>query len=695
MSSAAEIAVRERGSATDDVARLAIRRPLAADEIAWLLLVPAAACVVVAIRLLARPLGRLLVSRAHYHFFPIVAPIEPIPIHQAGYLIAVALMIGLAGVALVVARRPPRMSAPLVVRLVLATQAAGVALVAWCWIAQRHLHIVRFPTRVYFTAPTVAVAAVLAVATSVAATRPAARGLLARTRGARLARRGCLAVAVLLTVVWLLPSLFTDGDIGLALIGVTHHIRYTFDESMAVLDGRSPLVDFAGYTSLWPYVVALPLAALGASVGAFTGLMTSLTALALLAVYGVLRRVTRHPLAALLLYAPFLATSLFIVTGSVERYTFGNYYAEFPLRYAGPYFLAWLTARRIEGERPRRLDVLFAIAGLVLINNVEFGLPALLATVLALLAAQRPARLRETWPLLRSLGVGVAIAFALVCALTLARAGTLPRFGVFLQYASVFGFAGFGRVPVPTLGLHLVIALTLVGALLTAAVRVARNASDRLLTAMLAWIGIFGLGAAQYFANRPGPDVLIAFFSIWALALALLVVVAARALAGTRDRRLLLIPALAVLFGFGLACASLAQVPLPWQQVQRLERVTSAPAMKLLPVRDFVAARTHRGERIALFLALGHRVAREAGVVDVEVSAGLDLMPTAEQVNSSLHALRREGGRKVFIGEFVWPEMPGALAAAGYQELVVDRRSGFSEWLAPRHPADIAPVASE
>ena len=57
---------------------------------------------------------------------------------------------------------------------------------------------------------------------------------------------------------------------------------------------------------------------------------------------------------ALLLYLPFLATSLFSVFGERPNHsTVATYYAIFPLRYAGPFFVALLTARLIErGVRP-------------------------------------------------------------------------------------------------------------------------------------------------------------------------------------------------------------------------------------------------------------------------------------------------------------------------------------------------------
>ena len=84
---------------------------------------------------------------------------------------------------------------------------------------------------------------------------------------------------------------------------------------------------------------------------------------------------SRNGVTALLLYLPVLATSLFIVGGTrTSRYTFGDYFGVFPLRYAGPFLLAWLLVRQLDGARPRRPWPLFLVAGLCALNNAEFGL---------------------------------------------------------------------------------------------------------------------------------------------------------------------------------------------------------------------------------------------------------------------------------------------------------------------------------
>ena len=112
---------------------------------------------------------------------------------------------------------------------------------------------------------------------------------------------------------------------------------------MAVVNGRSPLGDFATqYASLWPYATAAAMRVLGTSVLGFTLAMALLRA-SMLALFDVLRRLTRSSASALLLFLPLLATSAIRLPGSADvRFSLVTYYGTMPLRYAGPFLLAWL-----------------------------------------------------------------------------------------------------------------------------------------------------------------------------------------------------------------------------------------------------------------------------------------------------------------------------------------------------------------
>jgi hypothetical protein len=436
----------------------------------------------------------------------------------------------------------------------------------------------------------------------------------------------------------MLHAVNSDASIANAPEDVRYHLGFTLDETVAVLDGRTPLVNFtAQYGSLWPFATALPMLAFGKTVLTFTVVLSALSGLALLAIYGVLRRATRSAPLALMLYLPFLATSLFMIGGTLaNRSSVGTYFANFPLRYAMPFFLAWLTARRLErGGGQRGTWLLFTVAGLALLNNGDFGVAALGATLAALLWTSERLDRATLLRLAAGVAAGLATALALVSLLTLVRAGSLPQLSRLVDYARTYAVGGFALMPIPgVLGLHLLIYLTYVAAIVVATVRALRGAANRVLTGMLAWAGVFGLGAGTYWVGRSHPVALKYQFSAWTLALALLTIVAVRELAAPRLRRTA-VGALVVLFGFGVAACSLAQTPTPWSQVERLQ-AAFAPSEEgiepdpLVPpddasTRTFVTSLADGRDRfvvkpgapVAILLTTGHRVADAYGVSNV------------------------------------------------------------------------------
>jgi hypothetical protein len=652
---------------------------------AWLCAIPCAAIAVLAIIVLGPPLGRLITPAPSAYAFLPGAFVHPEPTEHARYLIAICAPL-LGALAIVAApRRLARVPAHLAAAVALATQAALVATIVGSIVTQYGLrfgfsytyqHGPSIRMR-YFTPATLAVGGLLAAATAVVLRctplrRRGAPAVLAESRARRLL---AAAAAVAATAIWMLPALHTDASLANAVENVRYHLSFTLDETFAVLNGRTPLVDFsAQYGSLWPFAVALPMLAFGKTVLVFTLALCTITALTLLTSYGVLRRVTRSATAALLLYLPVLATSLFQTEGTLgNRASVGTYTGIFPLRYGLPFLVAWLTAREIERgerERPRPLGawLLFTVAGLAILNNGDFGFAALGAAIAALLWAAPAPRARAA--LLRlgaALAAGLATALALVALLTLARTGSPPHLWRLVDYAGVYAVGGWTQMPIPSvLGMHLLVYLTYVAAILAATVRALRGARNRVLTGMLAWAGVFGLGAGMYYVGRSHPTALKYEFPAWALALSLLTVVAVQDLAAPRLRRTAL-GALVALFGFGLAAGSLAQTPTPWGQLQRLQATAPHSAEEpdrdpLVPPRDartrrFVASLAdgpgrfvvQRGAPVAILLTTGHRVADAYGVVNVSPYTGIESLPTAQRVNAVLDALRDAGGNTAIV----------------------------------------------
>jgi hypothetical protein len=630
--------------------------------------VPAAALTIVAILLIGAPLGRVLFPVKTLDFWPsALAAVDPKPTEQARYLIALggAILVPLAIIAN--ARWPlPRSRlgrpAALLVQLVFVLILAVGTL---CHEGSLNLDLE------YFTLPTILVALLIgAVCTLVISWRPAfsrARKLL--LLDSRAVRWGAAAIALLATVAWVLPAIQLDGTVANAHPATTTDLVYTFDEGLSVLNGHTPLVNYvAQYGSLWPYVVAFPLHLTNGSLGGFTTSMAAITTVAMLAIYGVLRRVTRSAIGALALFLPFLATSFFLILGTpLVRYSFADYFGVFPLRYAGPYLVAFLIARHLSGAQPRRATWIFLAAGLALLNNGDFGVPALGATIIALVAGSSEPRTRR-WSLrlaIETLG-GLIAAYALLSIVTLARTGSLPNIGLLFRYAHLFALAGYNMLPTPWFGFWVVIYLTFAAALAVATTMAVRRSPDRVTLGMLAWIGIFGLGIGSYYGGRSNPQVLIAMFSAWSLCLSLLVVVTVRSIA---QRPHTLGPAQIALFvGLGLTVCSLAQFPAPWRSIERLR--SPAPIEALQPTADvaFVAAHSRPGETVALLATLGQRISREADVDDVLPYTGILSMPTREQLTETLENLREDHGTTLYVREGeAWPELIPAIERRGFR----------------------------
>ncbi|MFL5817124.1 MAG: hypothetical protein ACJ76L_05930 [Conexibacter sp.] len=525
----------------------------------------------------------------------------------------------------------------------------------------------------YFTPATLVVALLMASMLAGALTAHRMRRRAEALLRPESRRRRLLAGGVALgaTAIWMLHAVHTDSEIANALQSLWYHLQFPLDETFAVLNGRTPLVDFsAQYGSLWPFVTAVPMLVFGKTVLVFTVVLCLITTAALLAIYGVFRRVTDSATAALVLYLPFLATSMFRLDGPLQdRLSPGSYYAAFPLRYAAPFFLAWLTARHIDRGRDRAVGawLMFVVAGLAVLNNSDFGVPALAATLAALLWSAP----RLTWASIGRfaaiVAAGVATAVALVATLTLVRAGALPQFGRLVDYARLYTVGGLALMPIPgVLGMHLLIFLTHTAAIAVATTRRLRGAPNRVLTGMLVWAGVFGLGAGSYYVGRSHPVGLGFQFSAWGLSLALLTVVAARELAGRRLRPTA-VSAFIVLFGFGVMVCSLAQAPTPWGQIERLTTAhvpteNQPDVQPLVPsrspqVRRFVASladgRDHyvykRGAPVAILLTTGHRIADAYGVVNVSPYTGIDSLLTVQRIETMLDALRAAGGNTLIL----------------------------------------------
>jgi hypothetical protein len=640
-------------------ARLATRpSTLTVTEIAWVVLIPWATVAVVAIVLLGSPVGSLLFTHTSDALWPSTwwqAIGHPEPTKHGRYLVAVVVPLLLAGAILVAARRPPALPALMTRALVLAAHALVLALVAVALLEQHPTFTapeepIQEPTPPIFGLWKVLVSAALVLGLATLLRRGARCPRIARpARETRSIRGIVLAIAAGFIAIWVLKAVTTDG---LALGAVSLNFPWSLTDAAAVLDGRTPFVDLDPiYAKLLPYLCVPVLSAFGANALSYSIFMALLAGLALLAVYSVFRRVTRGAVLALVLLIPFVATSdisLPIAQGleAGQETSPMMLAALWPMRYGGAYLLAWLTVRHIDGCRPRRIWILFFAGGLVAIDNLEFGAAAVAATAAALLCARPPSSARDVLRLAGNLAGGLSGAFAIVTLITLARSGLLPDFSLLLEWPRIFATLGWLSMPLRTWELHLAVYATYVAAIAVAAVRVARRDEDVVLTAMLAWSGVFGLLASGYLVGRPDAQKLTGVLSAWSFALSMLVIVCVRTLAARRWRATA--PQLLTLFGFGLSLCSLATTSLPQKQIARL-RGPPVDASYLPTAKQFIGERTRPGEKVVVLVPMSYVITHELRLRNVSPYVFVNEMITRSQMTRLLATLRRERVQAVFI----------------------------------------------
>jgi hypothetical protein len=664
-------------------------RPAAADRldvlfaVAFATAVAMVACMVV----VAGPLGDRLLPSGDFHFFPsILRLVYRKPAEQMRYLLGVAFVLGLALVfaRVHVSRKLRTVRAGRIgIRIAsVCGQMALIGVAVWGWWAQFHYSGGEVPTTHFGNGDLLAAGLVAGVLALLVRARPA--WLDARPFASRRVRSWLwFGVAVILTVCWLLPSFFREQNLTAASLSVTYHLRFTLDDFVAVANGRTPLVNYVEqYASLLPFAVWPAMRLAGVQVGTFSGTMCFFSLVGLLAVERVFALVTRSERLALALYVPFVATSLFfIIREGGQLFSWASYYAVFPMRYVGPYVLLWLFTRHLRGLRPGNLVVVFAFAGLVVLNNVEFGLSAWAGLFVATLLDSK-FKADQVRGVVKDAALGSIGALVAVAVLTLVLTGELPKLGLLTMYSRLFGEGGFGLLHTPIAGLYLVVDMTFAAAVLVAAIRARDGAADRAYTAVLAYSGVFGLGAGNYYMGRTHPGGLVVLFSIWALSVALLALLSLRAVVAWRGRphngAVLLVGG--ALVSLGLLVTTVTQFPAPWTQVRRIAAdAPPLPPYDVTAAVSFLRRTTKPGEPIVALIPLGHLVAQDARVENVSPYSNPEGVVTYQQLDEVLAELRHAGGTRFYVSDGAFPEIPQTLAIDGFSP-TRDSASGITEW---------------
>jgi hypothetical protein len=491
-------------------------------------------------------------------------------------------------------------------------------------------------------------------------------------------------LALVMTVLELLPGVYLQNmpDVGFVY---ECHTPVQLGDFAAVLGGRTPLVDYLPqYQTVLTYALAPVFERTGLTISTFSLAMCALSALALLTIYCIFLAVTRNSWYALLLYLPFLLASFVPMNDAGmayhQRISAFTYYAVWPLRYLGPTLTAGVLAWYLARPGAARRFLLFLTAALAALNNLDFGLPALGGALIAVLLTAGVGPLpgsRAIRQILSSFMLAAGLAVLAFVLLTYGRSGRLPQVDMFTFYQRVFVLNGFNMLPMPALGLHVIIYLTFMAAIGRG---LFGNPEHRLVNGLLLYFGVFGCGAMMYYVGRSHHLVLISVFSPWACAFLLLAYALGRAILERKEPvgvlHFLHAPALLLGLGLLLCVWQIRSFPNPVHQVARLQMRGAKPWPDIDRIVEFVRAHAACGENVIITYPYGHLIAYEAKVNNVFPFAQGESLILRAQVDRVMEAMGHHGVMRVF-GVFE-PELADALTRQGFRPSICVE--SFSLW---------------
>jgi hypothetical protein len=615
----------------------ALDEPTEVEAKAWASAIPIGLALAAGVAWLVPPLARALgvvLSPSQQPLARVADAVRPEPEEQALYVVCLVVP---AVAAWALAALGSRLSPPVRPTRIVAVAvqlALAVGVVATWAYQDRSVHRYFEPIRW-----ALGLAVVLGLAWLLARFRG---GAVAGPRSPLVPALAAAAVAAAYTAARLSGAVYDDASIQAAPINVSYHVSFTLDEFAAVLNGRTAWVDyFPQYATVLPYLLAPAFRVSGLDVRTFTLGMAALSFVGLAMQHDVFRRVTGSPWAAVALYLPFAAlaffpTEVYRTIGSANSF---NYYAHAPLRYLGPWLVGWLVAWHQSRPGGRRLLVLFAAAGLAAVNNLDFGVPALGAALLAVLLGGPGGivpRAADALRVLAAAALGVALAIGALVAVSWVRSGAIVDLGRMVLFQRAFAVSGFNMLPMPPWGIHwlvyatfmigLATALFRLGALRGAPPAVAAGGAGgdaRLAASVLLFASVFGAGALALYVGRSHWAMLVGLFPAWASALMLLCWLALRpAIRGGRAwlSRNRAVPLALAIAAYALCVGELLPYPRPKANVgfppslgaAKVSSVVNAPSLASA-IRGAVAP----GEKVMITVPGGHLVALLAGVQNV------------------------------------------------------------------------------
>jgi len=484
-----------------------------------------------------------------------------------------------------------------------------------------------------------------------------------------LARAGGICTMVVTTLVAMSLSIYTTATALAAPAVTTYHFQFAEEELTAIFAGRVPDVNFVPqYVNVLGYLTAPWFHVFGTSIGSFTAVLALLSGVAFLAVGLAFRLVVGNWLLAAIVYVPFL--SLAMTPG--YRYpnavvTVVNYAALMPFRYLGPFVL--LAAVGLVLRRKRVWWCWFfvgALSGLVLANNVDFGLAATAAALAASIVGgtERSGRSDRSWQVPGVLVIGAGAGFLSFWLALWAEGGSFPSLHQYLFFAVNLGAGGNYSAHMGTVfGVQLVLWCTYAASVAIPAYRWLRGRQrdqmTKLRDGLMAFVGIFGFGSGLYYVNRALPPVVKGLLVTWAIAATLLaweVVLQVRSQMRAHGRlhwAAAFPVALAVAF-FGIGVGSLSDGRNVIGQFQLLTSSQKKVEFLSANLIHVIESCTPSGEHVILSLPDSYSVALQAGVSNWMPYNNPGTVTTKSQFRYLEQVVKREHVGEVFF-QFSWP----------------------------------------
>jgi len=465
-----------------------------------------------------------------------------------------------------------------------------------------------------------------------------------------------------LVVTYSLATIYTEGNFSHAYPLITAHYAHWVAEFESVLIGKTPLVNlFPQYCNLLGLLLLPVFKIFGIGPFSFTLAMTGLSALGLMLVFATLRKLTGRSLIAMLLFVAFIGIAEY-----EPSYGSFQYMALWPIRCFGPSVAFYFLSRYLDRPGTRSAFVLFIVAVSVALNNLEFGLPALVGVTAAYFATAGESVVPSWSELRRMVPPFVGAVFSVVfgyIGLCFLRTGEIPNFKYLVFYQKIFGLYGLMSLPTPHRGLQWVFYLTYVGAVLFAIYliefkeppfadhepKVARQ--TRLNAGLLLFTGIYGAGSLMYYVNRSHPLVLEGLFCVWGLCFAVIVSVlysSFYSLLGSALKWLCAVPLLILSFTYALCLTPLVRIPNPVKEMGRFKIHDDFPTVRRQAMTEYLLAHTTPHENIAMMIHTANGVLEATQLVDVVPFPHPGAMMLKSQVRQSMDAINQFKVRKVF-----------------------------------------------